>query len=449
MVFRRFSFILGLAFLGAGPALGQSFDCSKAATATERLICADRKLGALDVDLAAQVKKALAADPARREALLAEERRWVKERDRSCAAPAGAATDAAKTLACLTRAYEERIAALKGATEDGRMAICRRLGERYRTAFESAAADERSAAANAPLDYLSKWPDSGLVFAETSEFDGAPALFGWTKAQRLKLSLNEVKAFSELSLPAMGGGIRLEHMPGADYFVASRVLGSAFCYSQVYFWTDHGRVFSGRGPEGWDEGDAGCFVRRWLGRFEGTPAAFEEPIGMWRSLTAKVTVAPWVKDRFAPECRLSLAFSAQFDAREPCSPSEISKDVCEGADCDDLRRATLRLLDERMNGGERRRTALASTQNEIFSRLKDISERTAERRFLHGAEEFAPLLHDGEVYIARSMAALDPRGDELLDRIVTLARLHEGRLEPRAIFVIPVSRGRLLNVSME
>ncbi|WP_244613248.1 hypothetical protein [Methylosinus sp. Ce-a6] len=63
----------------AAPALAQSFDCAKATTAAERLVCADRKLGALDAELGVEAKKTLAADPARSNERLAEARKWHDE----------------------------------------------------------------------------------------------------------------------------------------------------------------------------------------------------------------------------------------------------------------------------------------------------------------------------------------------------------------------------------
>lgn len=43
----------------AGPVHAQSFDCAAARTMVERLVCADRRLGALDAELGAAVKASL------------------------------------------------------------------------------------------------------------------------------------------------------------------------------------------------------------------------------------------------------------------------------------------------------------------------------------------------------------------------------------------------------
>ena len=58
-----------------GPALAPpSFDCARAGSAAEKLVCGDAELAALDRQLAARYAQATDADPA-------VQRGWVKERD--------------------------------------------------------------------------------------------------------------------------------------------------------------------------------------------------------------------------------------------------------------------------------------------------------------------------------------------------------------------------------
>lgn len=551
MIARRFSLGFAAFVLFAGGPLeawAQSFDCAKAATPVERLICADAKLGDLDVALAAEVKKALAAGPEQRDALLAEERRWVKERDRSCAAP----TKVGKAIACLTSAYEARIAALKAASEEKREAsvalgdslasaqtidcmkaatederlicsdralmaldvelarelnralaaepgrreellgshknwswwkrrgccggdyersraclvegyrkridllrtappipgdrldICRRLGARYSAAFE--ATTTKSRAADRPLEFLAETPGSGLVLAPRTALDGSQSVFAWADSRRLTLAPDLRKALADWS---SYGEAFIEEAP-AGRFVASEIAGTAYCYSQVYFKAENGRAALEDGPEGWDQPSAGCGANRWLGRFEGTPAAFEEDLSAWHSLSARVTVARRVGDRFAPECQLTLAFGAQSDASQAYDSSD--KTSCEGSDCESLRRATVRLVDDILNAsvGHRTPPSLTPAQNEAFAELKKLAEKEEEKEtFAHAPEEFFPLLHEGRLYVAGVATMKDRRSEELLDRIVTLSQSIDGRLAAIATFVIPVSRGRLVGISVK
>ena len=90
--------------LAAGPAGAASFDCARAGTQVERLICAQPALSSLDDQLEKVYATARRGD--RRPALLAEQRAWLLNvRDRC--------TDAA----CVRKAYVKRLAALR--VDDG------------------------------------------------------------------------------------------------------------------------------------------------------------------------------------------------------------------------------------------------------------------------------------------------------------------------------------------
>src|SRR5262245_63893848 len=86
----------------SSPAYAQSFDCAKARTAVETAICADASLQAQDVQLAQTYARVLAAlqarNPEKAAQLRDEQRRWVQERERSCAAPGEAP---ARIAACV------------------------------------------------------------------------------------------------------------------------------------------------------------------------------------------------------------------------------------------------------------------------------------------------------------------------------------------------------------
>jgi len=86
--------------MGVGPALAASFDCSKAATKSEKLICGDQTLSAADSELAKVYRQATEElpDP---EGLKKEQLSWIKnERDACPDAP------------CMLKAHDARAAAL-------------------------------------------------------------------------------------------------------------------------------------------------------------------------------------------------------------------------------------------------------------------------------------------------------------------------------------------------
>lgn len=72
---------------GAQPAAGPSFDCARAQSWDERMICADRDLAALDRRVADAFRRAVESAPAMRDRLQTEQRAWLAER-RRCEKPA-------------------------------------------------------------------------------------------------------------------------------------------------------------------------------------------------------------------------------------------------------------------------------------------------------------------------------------------------------------------------
>ncbi|WP_354164501.1 lysozyme inhibitor LprI family protein [Burkholderia sp. 567] len=99
----RSAMILAVLTIPPMAAHAAGFDCTKAASPTEKAICADPALSSLDGQLAAAWKKALAkgGDTA---ALKAAQLQWLKQRDR-CGAG----------VLCVGDRYRERLASLNGA----------------------------------------------------------------------------------------------------------------------------------------------------------------------------------------------------------------------------------------------------------------------------------------------------------------------------------------------
>lgn len=97
------SAILLVASLVANQVMAASFDCKKASTATEKMICADSNLSSLDDDLQKGYRAASSAlKPSEREGLLVEQRNWIKYVRNIC-------TDGS----CLGKVYDARISLLK------------------------------------------------------------------------------------------------------------------------------------------------------------------------------------------------------------------------------------------------------------------------------------------------------------------------------------------------
>jgi uncharacterized protein len=95
--------LFALSFLGSIPcAFAASFDCGKAASPTEKLICSDAETSALDDKLQQAYKTALAAtDAPGKKALAKEQRNWIKYTRGIC-----------QDISCLRQGYTNRIAML-------------------------------------------------------------------------------------------------------------------------------------------------------------------------------------------------------------------------------------------------------------------------------------------------------------------------------------------------
>ncbi|HQS83595.1 MAG TPA: lysozyme inhibitor LprI family protein [Alphaproteobacteria bacterium] len=93
---------LGVIFSTSGAYAEPGFDCRKATTPTEHVICSDDGLGVLDKEINEVYKKCLASVPDT-EALRVEQRKWLKE-ERS---------DYKTDVGHLKEVYTQRIAELK------------------------------------------------------------------------------------------------------------------------------------------------------------------------------------------------------------------------------------------------------------------------------------------------------------------------------------------------
>lgn len=100
--------LLGSLLTGPSLARAASFDCAKAKTPVEKMICSDATLSELDGRLASAYRRALglASNP---EPLKAEQRAWLTTERKRCA-----------DVACLRQAYQQRRTALEAAAPPGK-----------------------------------------------------------------------------------------------------------------------------------------------------------------------------------------------------------------------------------------------------------------------------------------------------------------------------------------
>ncbi len=94
-----------------------SFDCAKAAEISEKIICGNDELAALDVELSKLYSARLSElDSFGNAALRKDEKAWIDHRMRFCAPPLVKDDIESRTL-CILRSYRQRVAAMRGTCE--------------------------------------------------------------------------------------------------------------------------------------------------------------------------------------------------------------------------------------------------------------------------------------------------------------------------------------------
>lgn len=83
------------------PDFAPSFDCSKSTSTVNKIICSDRELSELDVELSAEYKSAI-ADQIDPNGLIENQREWLKNTINDC-----------QDKPCIVEAYRNRIAELQ------------------------------------------------------------------------------------------------------------------------------------------------------------------------------------------------------------------------------------------------------------------------------------------------------------------------------------------------
>lgn len=458
-------------------AFAQSFDCAKASTPVERLICADPALAALDGALGAWIRKSLRAAPANRQATLTDARGWLKERDRRCPVPSGAKGQPndgndAKAADCLKTLYRERLAQLKSAPANAsasaaRTRLCEGLLHHYRQALETAskAPGHNPSDDPGPLKLLED-ARGALVTIAKPVFQFADSksetVAAWGKAQPKPVAF---AADVQKELDDVGSSFQeIERLPNSDYYAATTVQGTAICYAQVFFTIRDGMARSAKAPSGWDwEEGAGCGVSRSFGTVGGASVAFEESHGYGPSLTSSLMASPWEGDHFGPACTISLTFAPRF---APHASLDLPKDMtCAGADCEDLRHAAQKLVEQVQSdfaGAEKAAVArLDPAQAKDYETMKSLAVAAAAAggdtaseaptepsSILDTAPLYLPLVRGGELYLA-SVGHQTMGWRIYSDWSVKLERLKDGALDARATLDIGMGRGELIKATVE
>jgi uncharacterized protein YecT (DUF1311 family) len=111
--------MLLMLFAGVDLSSAASFDCSKAATQSERLICGDQQLSSADDQLARVYAEAVLR-ASNQGALISEQRSWIKTGRDTC-----------QDAECMLKAYKSRIAELQSSIQKSMREILREANEHF------------------------------------------------------------------------------------------------------------------------------------------------------------------------------------------------------------------------------------------------------------------------------------------------------------------------------
>lgn len=371
-------------------------------------------------------RQSLPRNSTQRDALLTEERLWLKERDAKC--PEDRYSGGAPQIACLTEAYKARLSTLQGAggyapllaqVERQRTDICQRFGKKFSQYLEMRSEDAKknSLPSTYLLATLSGDLSTGVTRAPTIEQFDIGKVVGWAKSQEPPFSIP--KKLEEKIKNIIGSPL-FDHLKNGDFYSINSILGTANCYQEgVYFQTEHGEAREAPAPRGWSDG---YFGERYFGTIDGIPAAFQQE---WAG--NRVMITPWEKDHFAATCTVDFRFKTRFYSPSP----DVTYDgfekppYCKGDHCDELKNAMLEFaakLSANWRSIPNWRTTqiarLTPLQRKIFDATKKDFEKYLEeyKSQIYSPDEnggsedpnritkqnplLLPLLSHGEVYLA-------------------------------------------------
>ncbi len=454
----------------SAPSVAQSFDCKKAATPAERLICADVELQKLDSALAEKLRAALNASLAERERLLAEERGWVAGRDRKCPIGKGELAPQARdaALQCLRGEYGARIAAIDALSlrqkseRSADKALCQTFIDGYRAILDTISKDAK-AKSQSPYELLTNSPASGVVAGPKPDEIEEPkpaALENWARRQKppFKFSPKVLAAIGDLN----PGLVTLSRAPGLPFYSAGSIGGTAQCLTETYFEVKDG-VAQHAGDLPWGENDAACGVDRTFGTIDGRVVAFEnDGYAFQPLLRATVSIMKWDKGFFDAPCQVDFDYEPMFALS---GDDEMPEDQvkCESEACRALQQEVLALAEAiQRNPREARRAAIAKlteAQRAQFSALAKLApapelsepvKQDAENEptiLMDNNPLLVPFVHRGEVYLA-SVGHRTVGWRTYPDWSVALAQRDKDKLKPAGWIGVSMESGRLGKTSI-
>ena len=431
--------VLGILLVTA-PKPVQAIDCQKAATNVEHAICRDTGVYALDRELTQALHRVLESHPDERDSMLSDERHWIATRDASCS-PLG--DDVSKMHDCLEKTYREQLDVVRrkdstppAGSTGSRVAACKALLDRYRPLANTHPGER-------PLAVLAQAGAAGFELTGRGDTILHPAsdLVSWAKGQQPQVSIST--QLSE-SLASDGNGGMLQKAPGVPFFMVSRLEGSAACDSSVFFVVKDGIALPSRRP--FDDVEDNCPNGGVFASLDSVPLYVRENYDYQPGMQASLEVATWQSNHFEAACTVSLSYLPRVSVKT----LNTSEDSCDGADCEDMRKAAFELVKAKIAGtgtAESLLRGLTAQQRERYQAEQSAAEGQPDA----GASEnvvFVPYIRQGEVYVAR-IADRTIGWRVYADQSVKFERLEDGKITEKAAFAVGVWKGELENAGVE
>lgn len=368
----------------------QGFNCAEAQTPIEKLICLAPEIGVLDKALNAAVRARLAAHPRDRSEILAQSRRWLAERDRTCAVPSHRLPPERfnAAVACLASAYQARLSELsattpaQSSTVGESKTLCHQFIDSYRSALAVHA--NHPGEANGPLDqspfaFLSEIPKSGVTRAPSAAAlseTTSKALDQWGRVQTPPIRFSSKVKQDILNLGSTAI-LTIDQAPETNFYVASQVQGTAHCIYAIAFAVKNGVAERVARALWSDQSGDSCGVDQFFGSIEGrTVAVLDNESPYEPSLAASLTLKPWDKNAFGHACSISFEYDPVFLDRAD-EPGQEPDRTCENPDCTALKPAARGLVEAVQSDPlATRRDAIArlsSAQRATFERMEKLA----------------------------------------------------------------------------
>jgi hypothetical protein len=315
------------------------------------------------------------------------------------------------------------------------VAVCNTLLDRYRPLASTHPGQS-------PVRVLAGVSTAGFNLADSGQVvNTAIDLKSWARRQQPPISISHPVSAAFDEIPDSG---MLQKAPGLPFFMLT-LSSYRSCDSFVYFSVRGGVAVLAQRPLDDIASDEGCQDHHFASLDSMPLFVREVEIPEMRT---SLEVATWRSDHFQPACTISLSYLPRVTPR----PLSRSRDTCNGPGCDEMRKAALHFVEERVSAGlsaEPLLKHLTDKQRKVYQAQETVANGTSDAE----AEapdnvDLVPYVLLGEVYVARvSDRAKDGRYSD--EQLVNFEQLEEGRLVEKAAFSFTVSKGEIETATVQ